>query len=338
LTPYLILQIKQFTLYVTLPFFFWTIILLLFKVAYGTDKVGCAAGGGAINLVQLSKQGVHRRERRRRILRSWRLQSTFCIVSVLIPVATVVLVRCGLKQLELAWGEIQDINDDVESIAYRGMGIVVNLRQTQKQLRQMDFGIAVDKNNETNYSWCPNLDDTSNTSNYWRLEQFDQILTSVQSHTEEMVSFLDLHMPADDSAFNMATDTTHYVDKLIDWAYAHDWLLKLFLMALNVVNVLLLAACNFMSKNDIIHPPSRYYLAFFLVPLFSVLTGATVFMTATFGVGTLLNSDFCAGGPAPGSPSGAIEDAILLHQFGTMDRNQGSGVIYESFKYYAGVS
>jgi hypothetical protein len=316
------------------------VILLLLKIAYGTDKVGCAAGGGAINIVQLSKQGVRRRERRRRILRSWRLQSTFLIVGVFIPIATGILVRCGLGQLQQAWGELLDINDNVESIAYRGMGIVGNLRKTQKRLRQMDFGIIEgDKNNnETNYSWCPNLDDASKTSEYWRLEQFDEIFTSVQSYSQEMVQFLDLHMPADDSTFEMVTEATQYVDESINWAYDHDWLLKLFLMVLNVVNLLLLSACYFLSKNNIIHPPSRYYLAFFLVPLFSVLAGATVFMTATFGVGTLLNSDFCAGGPAPGSPAGAIEDAILLHQFDTMDRSQVSGLYYESFKYYAGVS
>ena len=321
----------------TLPFFFWTVVLLLFKFAYGTGKVGCAAGGGAIDIVQLSKQKVSRRERRRRILRSWRLQSTFLIVGVFIPIATLLLLKCGLAQLEISWDELQDINDDVESIAFRGMGIVDNLRQSQTQLRQMDFGIVGDKNNVTNYSWCPNLDDASKTS-YLKLEQFDQMLTSVLSHNTEIVSFLDLHMPADDSEFTMMTDATQYVDESINWAYDHDWLLKLFLMALNVVNLLLVAACYILSKNNIIHPPSRYYLAFFLVPVFSVLAGVTVFMTATLGVGTLLNSDFCAGGPAPGSPSGAIEDAILLNQFGTLDRSQGSGLIYESFKYYAGVS
>jgi hypothetical protein len=321
-----------------LPFFFWFITLLLLKVAYGIDKVGCAAGGGAIDIAQLSKQSVHRRQRRRRILRSWRLQSTFLIVSVLIPIATVLLVRCGLPQLQLAWGELSDINDDVESLAYRGMEIVGNLRQTRNQLQQMDFGIVGNETNETNYSWCPNLNDPGKNSDYWRLEQFDQMLTSVLSNKEEMVFFLDLHMPVDDSAFTMTTEATQYVDESIKWAYDHDWLLKLFLMALNVVNFLLLAACYILSKNNIIHPPSRYYLAFFLVPIFSVLTGVTVFMTATFGVGALLNSDFCAGGPAPGSPSGAIEDALLLHQFGTLDRSEGSGLVYESFKYYAGVS
>jgi hypothetical protein len=316
-------------------------VLLLFKFVYGTDKVGCAAGGGAIDIVQLSKKGVRRRERRRRILRSWRLQSTFLIVGVCIPIATGVLYRFGLGQLEIAWEELQDINDDVESIAYRGMGIVHSLRHTQTQLQQMglDFGIVGDSSNETNSSWwCPSLNDASKTGNYSSVEQFDQVLTSVRSRTEEMVHFLDLHMPVDDAAFNIVTEATQYVDQSIDWAYDHDWLLKMFLMALNVVNMLLFAACYIMSKNNIIHPPTRFYLAFFLVPLFSGLTGATVFMSATFGVGTLLNSDFCAGGPAPGSPAGAIEDAILLHQVGTMDRSQGSGLVYESFLYYAGVS
>jgi hypothetical protein len=125
-------------------------------------------------------------------------------------------------------------------------------------------------------------------------------------------------------------------------------------MALNVFNVFLVLCCYIFSKHNLIHPPTRFYLTLFVVPLFSVATMLLMMVTASSGVASLMNADFCAGGQGMGSPQGTIRDAIFSYQHGSISSSSSSVVfnhdpqtkndltgtldlVYESFSYYANV-
>ena len=340
------IQIKQWTLFIVLPFVFWAILLLILKFRYGPTKVGWAAGGDVIDIVQMGKAGIKRKGRKQRILRSWRLQYTFLVACILIPVATAFLVRYGIKSLVPTWAYIQSINDDVESLAYRGVGIIENLDQAKGHLKAIDLTPqAVHAKNQSpqpslynNATWCPGNSTSGTKLDSVRLEYFNQIMTSIQNQLSNVTQFMDDRIPKNDTSFVVVTEANHYVTNSLLWANNHIWLLKFFIMILNVVNLLFIAIVQCLSKNNVIHPPTRFYVSFVLIPLLSALAFLFLFMTAFFGVGTVLNADFCSGGPEPGSPAGSISDAILINKFDTMNPPLAShDIIYEAFLYYSNV-
>jgi hypothetical protein len=330
--------LKQFTLLIMLPFFFWGLILFTFKFIYGLQRLGCAAGGGVLDMIQLSKAGVRRKERKRRIMRSWRLQTTFCIVSILIPMTSLMMMEMGWKSLDAAWQEVQVVVDDVEALAFRGWNVLESLQSIKNELHSNLLVQQVLKSESANgfAEWCPNAGETPE-----RFKVLQDAMEQVQSGTQELVEIYEDHVPENENGFVVMTQVTKYVDESIDWFFAHDWMWKLLLMVLNVINVLMLLACYSLSKNNIVHLPSRLYLAWLLVPVFTVVTVLLLIATASSGVATMLNADFCAGGTEPGSPQGTVEDAILSFQYGSMDRRPVTGnvgLVYDSFVYYSSVS
>jgi hypothetical protein len=122
------------------------------------------------------------------------------------------------------------------------------------------------------------------------------------------------------SYFQIVTDTTTYMESTLVWFLDHDWLLKFLIMTLNVVNLFLLLNVYLLSKNNIIHTPTRRYVAYILVPAFCILTFLTTVVTMLLGIAAQVNADFCAGGPRPGSIQGTLQDAILsILQYGNVD-------------------
>eukprot|EP00934_Nitzschia_sp_Nitz4_P005002 Nitzschia sp. Nitz4//scaffold159_size51929//23805//26847//NITZ4_006878-RA/size51929-augustus-gene-0.80-mRNA-1//-1//CDS//3329537571//4992//frame0 len=327
--------LKQFTLFVVVPFVIWGIFLILFKCVYGIPKIGCAAGGEILDMKDLSRKGISRKERKRRVIRSWRVQSTFMVCSVFVPIVSVFMMQSGWGQIQTAWTEVQDMMDDVESLAYRGWHAMDGLYHAQTNLTNNKLVQAVVQSDTASIfqSWCP---DAANSDS---LDLLQDAMDSLQSNTDAVVEFLNLNLPNSADAFIAVTEATTSVDESIQWFFSHDWVWKMYLMVLNVLNVFMLVYCYAMVKNNVIHPPTRMYLAFFIVPLFTVATFLILMVTASSGVASLVNADFCAGGEAPGSPQGTIEDAILSYQFGTLDRSNAiagtAGITYLAFDYYA---
>lgn len=336
-----IYQLKQFTLFIVLPFFFWGVILLLFKYAYGLSKVGCAAGGDVLDMIHLAKSGVSRKQRRRRILRSWRLQTTFCILCVMIPCITMMMMEVGWKNLDIAWREVQDVVDDIETLGFKGLNVINGLQSTKVSLYQniLVQQVLAEPNPRVSVfdSWCPN----ASTSK--RLHFFKESMKIIQENTRSTVNLLEDNI-SDNAAngFAMVTDVTQYVDESIGWFQSHDWMWKFLLMVINVLTCLMLLASFILSKNNLIHPPTRAYLSYLLVPMFTVCIILLLVATASTGIATLLNADFCNGGPdLVGTPLGTIEDAMLAYQHGSLDRKPLTGkmgLVYEAFAYYSSVS
>lgn len=391
--------LKQFTLFLFIPFLLWGAFLLLFKLGYGVDRVGCAAGGDVLDMRRMSSSsnkrdndgggvgggGVSRKERKRRILRSWRIQGVFLVASVLIPVVSVIMIQLGLDNVTDAMTELQTLTDDVETLAYRGWNAVRGLQTaTRHLLHDNDLVRGILGNVTTNISttgpndsifvteWCPNArqqqQQQATGNNFSFLVDAFQ---SVQDDAEPLVRAFEKYLGGGgvgggtaaatssssssfaDRSFMTVVETTQYVDSTIEWFLTNDWILKLLVMMLNVVNFLLLLSVYCLSKNNVIHEPTRAYLAWVLVPLLVALTGSLLIVSLTAGVTALVNADFCTGGPDPGSPQGTLEDAILsVVQYGNLDRSSLTqdvngtmehtlpgvlGLAYEAVGYYSSV-
>jgi hypothetical protein len=466
------------------------------------------AGGAVIDMIELSKAGVSRKERKRLVLRSWRIQSTFISASILIPVLSVVLLERGWKPLEAAIQEIQELNGDVETLAYRGWNAVDGLESSKEKLftenelvksifeyshpsseepdikaleneshrsrdyigdsinhddphrraqffrpgwatssptlpdtsdfdssiffqwsematslptEQDDTGNAnndgifppwhddipqeqessAEKIDNTNngsssgnvlkssqeglitegtltdgYSnstssifpqatstseygifledWCPDAVRFIGTEelNYWtdsintltaKTQAIHQIFSSLEGALPSVESSLgDSATVQASSTFRFVTETTNYVDETIEWFFANDWLLKLLVMVLNVLNGLLLANVYFLSKNNVIHKPTRLYFTYLLVPAFVGAAFCVVAINVASGLAVLVNSDFCSGGSGTGSPQGTFQDVILTLQQQQQNNgevpNEALNLLYDAVDYYWTVS
>ena len=499
------------------------------------------AGGAVIDMGKLKKAGLSRKERRKIVHRSWRIQSYFLTASILIPVLSVVLMELGWEPLEKAIQEVQELNSDVETLAYRGWNAVDGLEASKNELftenelirsileyshanrnernrkqyvedaetisrlnhnfgsinhdggghrrAQMNrksgmetfaptspftsdfdavlrrpwadmatsspeisildnpvkvdvdesfFGEAKAKLNNkdkttsnaiattppkvpqqkqepqnsaeninntskgsevaietlsTNNSsaaalesffedsptnnlqgtsmmprrgifiedWCPDAIRFIGAEElkYWtdsinnlteKTRNIDLIFNSLEDAFPDMEasssssssnSVIDDVSPTmhASSAFRFVTDTTSYVDDTIEWFFANDWILKLLIMILNVLNGLLLANVYFLSKNNVIHQPTRMYLTYVLVPLFAITAISIVVVTVAAGVAILVNSDFCSGGSGDVTgPQGTIEDAIFTLQQQRVENgaveNHALNLVYDAVDYY----
>lgn len=84
-------------------------ILIILKIM-GPSRVGCAAGGEVLFVKELRKQ-YDRATRKAIERRSWRVQTTFLISSVLLIVMAGLFLHKGLYAIGQALDEVYDIND-----------------------------------------------------------------------------------------------------------------------------------------------------------------------------------------------------------------------------------
>ncbi|KAG7338842.1 hypothetical protein IV203_012788 [Nitzschia inconspicua] len=380
--------IKQFSLfYLVVPLILWVVLLFTFKYVYGLRRVGCAAGGEVLDMYVLSKPpySLSRKQRQKRVYRSWRLQSAFLLASVLIPVVSIVMMSIGLSTMITSIDELQNWVQDVDALAFRGWTAVRGMKTLQDKLIQngksdnplIQGMLDYENNNNTAATaedpldtflqkhrqqpnpeddplltilssqqqqpqqqqgnkitqtatsvsgfffetWCPGAAQYAN-----QLDFFVDAVATVDLNTK---SILQEFQPIQTSAalsqtsnyFQVITETTLHIDSALSWFLNNDWLLKLLVLVLNVVNLFLLLNVQLLSKNNIIHHPTRTYVTYILMPIFGVVTLLTTIVTLLFGIAAQVNSDFCAGGPRPGSIQGTLQDAILsILQYGNLNR------------------
>ena len=510
------------------------------------------AGGDIIDMIELSKCGIPRPVRKQYVVRSWRIQSVYMLVAIIVPIMSVVLMEVGWTALEQSVRDIQTLNDDIETITYRGWNAMTNIEQTKEHLFTNNIiQLLLEYNNNNNITTAATTTDpptgttTTNNDNenyydseldrkshndYIRrrflqqqgIKEKEEATASLSSSTEEiqtqrptypwdeifgsssssqqqqegtvsptslssssntplikttttssgssdndgkmsttiftdsdfndkdskntmMMALSEKEKLTDDntmssspqtevitttkgsmiieewcpnafqyinkeellvwtdsinilndntqimndvfnmylgsstgtnnnnnadndfdmspsavvtssstnttthhetssstSVFQFVTETTHYIDDTIEWFFNNDWLLKLLLLVLNVVNALLLANVYILSKNNIIHTPTRMYVSYILIPIFVLATLSVLLICTLSGIAVLINVDFCSGGSnnndmrssydgnadggSYGSPQGTIEDVILtLQQKQQHDYNYDSG-------------
>jgi hypothetical protein len=330
--------LKQFTLFTLIPFVLWAVLLLAFKYLYGEHKVGCAAGGQVVDIRKLAKRGVSRKTRRKHIVRNWRVQSMFLVVGLTIPTLTLILVKVGWGHMDTAMQDVKETLDDVESWSYNGQHIIERLQRTERNIRQHEFvqqalGLSSPQQNSVFDEWCPNQRNSS-------LALLKESFVRVQSFAIHLEDDYARYVPNDIAGFQTIAEISNDIEASVDGVMDNDWMFKFFLMVLNVINLLMVLVCQVCSRNDIMHPPTRAFTTWLLLPLFFALTTILMAITAVGGVASLFNADFCSGGDE-GSPQGTFRDAILSFEHGSLDAsigpNDSMDFVYDSFRYYSGV-
>lgn len=264
-----------FVVFAAFTLYTCSVILTLFKTLL--EPSNCAAGGSILDIAKLRKQKVPREERRRRIVRSWRVQWAFLVLSIFIPILTVLMMRHGLRPLINSLDEVESISNEVESIAFRGILIADSLTNLQSNFTGQNLAGVCS-------SSPPQQTDHSLFS-----IPVDTLANYVAAGMAEVDKFIAENTHEATIGLQRVVTATQRIDDFIVWIYQQDWLLKLFLMTINVVNTFFLIGL-FLSKQDLVAPSYQRFLSYAMIPMFSILLICGMIVACVFGMAAMINA------------------------------------------------
>lgn len=116
----------------------WIIILFVLKYYYTYEVVGWAAGGDVVNVRYMKKCGIKKSERKRRIIRNWRIQTIFLFCNIMVPPITFCLFEFGINPFILiSLNDIIQVNDMIDSTAYVGISIINDIIHQTNTFNQL---------------------------------------------------------------------------------------------------------------------------------------------------------------------------------------------------------
>jgi hypothetical protein len=101
--------VQMFAFFNIFLLFLWSVVLIVLRIM-GPSRVGCAAGGNVLHVPVLRKK-YDRGTRKAIEKRSWRVQTTFLMASMLIFLMAGLFLNKGLFAMSKSLEEIYDIND-----------------------------------------------------------------------------------------------------------------------------------------------------------------------------------------------------------------------------------
>jgi hypothetical protein len=315
--------ITAFSIFLCILTICWGVTLLVLKLHFGPGRVGCAASGGPIDAPALRKQGVSRRQRKQRIVRAWRTQATFMTLSMMIPLFSALLVNHGLRTFIESLHDVTQFNDDVDSLAYRGIEIIHSLDGIARNLQADEF--LNDMRSDFGTS-CPDSDSTNMTIQSLGFETLREVIVDGADRIESLLQN-SLYRLSD--ALSRIVSETQAVDDTITSVYQFGWIFKLFLVLVNVINLFLWIGVV-LSKVGVEFHGYQVILSWAILPAFGLCILATVSAAGTFLAIALFNADFCAGGPSPGSPHGTFRSLVQAQGF------HETSLPYRSLEYFLG--
>jgi hypothetical protein len=337
-------QIINFCVFLAILFGVWGLVLIVLKLNYGVDRVGCAAGGQIVETrvrISRAERKLRRAERKRRKLRGWRTQLVFLLASFLLPIFSLVLVTKGLDPFMASLESLVDVNYEVYYKAFQGIQIADSMTALYQELKDIPI---VDVQ-----SFCPNESANSLLASLGIITMSE----TFQSELGTVDSFVTDYLKDIRPGLMQVTDGTLLVNTGIDSVYDSNWILELFLGALNVVIGFFLFSF-FLSKTSDAYSTFQAMLLHIMIPLFCLLLFGSIAGTCAAATVALANAgtkksertavpwsfdrfcshalasqspvclhrshpDFCAGGTSPGSPLGTIQD--MVGEYGYPEEN-----------------
>jgi hypothetical protein len=300
------MKVVAFSVFILTIALVWTIILAVLKFYFGRGRVGCAAGGDAVDVREMKKvYNLDKQERKERILRNWRIQTTCLVTCVVLLPFTILMLRLGLNPFIASLVDIQEINDQVDSHAYRGIQIVSQLHDAYSKLSEIQQSNAV-QNTLTLDQICPNRitaltnggDNSTNdvssknhTSDIYELLGFDpteledEIILGI-TDVESIIARYDLQSAS--NILYQVTNATAAVDAGIDSLNSKDWVIKLFVVIMDVV-VLYLIIGILIVKDNTDYPAYQFYTSWLLLPIFCATLAACIAGTCIFASIAMFN-------------------------------------------------
>lgn len=279
--------------------FVWVVVLIALKFSCGKQKVGCAAGGGPVHVSELKANGVHRKQRKRRIVRNWRVQTVFLLCCMLIPALSFLFVNHGLHPFLDSLDQVDGLTARVREESVAGSKLANKFMRLRDRLQLYAKSVNLDKH-------CPNLYDTegepSSSSPIATSINLDEIQNTVENGIETVNAFVDQHAPQFAMGLSQVTEGTLYVEEKVDVVQRYDWLIQGFLIALNVLNVFLFVGA-ILTRNSVFSPPYQTLMTWFVVPAFCAFVIATVVATCVASTIAIANAGKLRLGQREGSRS-----------------------------------
>ena len=293
----------------------WVSVLLALKFYWKKDLVGCAAGGQVLDIKHLKKvQGLHKFERKYRILRNWRVQTACLFACLAILPLSVLMLQFGLEPFLASLEDMQQINDEVDSRAYRAIQIFTQLHESQGALDHLKKNSTFVKTSLEMDMICPDFNPnvilqgndnpslnstesgsaTATTLDFNALLGFDplEVSETITAGFAQVEDFFSYGTQSAADTLLQVTEFTKAVDEGIDSIYRNDWIVRMGVVVLDVVIVFLVMAI-FLSKHSIDYPAYQQLATWVLVPLFLCALAASVVGTCVFVTMAIVNAGTC---------------------------------------------
>lgn len=250
---------------------------MILKCCAGVEYVGCAAGGEAIDIPVLREKGVRRWQRRKRIERSWRIQVMFAIASFGLITFSFVFVNHGLTPFVESLQDVTTTTNIVRTRLLEGMHLTHLVSSHMASLQPyVDLDVK---------SLCPNYEETILASEYSLAVTSDEIRNALQ----QMLYFVD------EDAFPLLSGIDHVagafssVASHITTVEENDWLLRLTLVIVNIVNIFMFFGVV-LTRNKINSYFYQSVLGAMFVPAFSVAIIFVVIVLCILAVIAMVNA------------------------------------------------
>ena len=290
--------------------FIWSVVLLVFKYYYRIERVGCASGGDIVDVKEMKRvYNLDKFERKQRIRRNWRVQNTCLITCILILPSTILMINFGLDPFIDSLYDVQQMNDRIDSHAYRGIQTVTQLNDAYNHIQQIqEPDVQLFDNNFTNL--YVNAACVSNVTIFSSLvgnltnlpkaklprmnmtmrlkDVFDW--NSYQEEVKNTIAnFSTYDFTGTNSVLYRLTNGTAAVDAGIDTLNGHDWLIRFLVVILDVVVIFMIVGILFV-KDNIDYPAYQSFTSYILLPLFCASLLATIIATYMFTTVAVLNA------------------------------------------------
>ena len=290
--------------------FLWSVVLLVFKYYYRIERVGCASGGDIVDVKEMKRvYNLDKFERKQRIRRNWRVQNTCLITCILILPSTILMINFGLDPFIDSLYDVQQMNDRIDSHAYRGIQTVTQLNDAYNHIQQIqepDVQLFDDNftNLYVNAACVSNVTIFSslvgNLTNLPKAKLPRMNMTmrlkdvfDWNSYQEEVkntiANFSTYDFTGTNSVLYRLTNGTAAVDAGIDTLNGHDWLIRLLVVILDVVVIFMIVGVLFV-KDNIDYPAYQSFTSYILLPLFCASLLATLIATYMFTTVAVLNA------------------------------------------------
>lgn len=252
-------------------------VLLLLKLCCGVESVGWLAGGDIVDVEDMRKQQISRSRRKHRIRRNWRIQSTFLIASMCIPVLSFLLANHGLEPFIKSLSVIEEVSNDVDTRAFVGIQTGKRIKELFQELQNLgSFDIAAS---------CPDF-----ASTYLKNETH---LVSIQDELANILSkaspIINEFIPDTIETLYLITKATAKTDEIVDSILSHDWIVIMLLAVVNIINAFFLFGV-FLTKNNLDYSVFQAFTGYLLIPVFGLVVIASVGTSCLFTAASISNA------------------------------------------------
>ena len=116
----------------------WSVTLLVLKYYYRIERVGCASGGDVVDVKEMKKvYNLDKFERKQRIRRNWRVQNTCLVNCIALLPCTILMIKFGLDPFIDSLYDVQQMNDRIDSHAYRGIQTMTQLHDAFNNIQRI---------------------------------------------------------------------------------------------------------------------------------------------------------------------------------------------------------